>query len=259
MLAHNRDMPVLIPSWGFSGTGSRRTRLIALLAVRNGMRYLPGFLRNVPPQVEAIVALDDGSSDGSAELLSQHESVIELIRRPLDRPTWDEVGNHRLLVAAALRHGAEWIVCVDVDERLERDFRARAERVIARGSLLGYSAYAVRLRELWDDPGQYRVDGIWGRKLVVRLFRAREDHQFDTAKLHGNKAPQQARRGAYFPKADLVIYHLAMLHPDDRMARRRRYEQLDPDSRWQKIGYAYLTDLRNLKLHSIPHRRSFTG
>jgi len=231
--------------------------LIALLAVRDGTRYLPGFLRNVAPQVEGIVALDDGSSDGSYEMLARHESVIELIRQPRDRPTWDEVGNHRLLVAAALRHRAEWILCVDVDERLERDFRVRAERVIARGNLLGYSAYAVRLRELWDDPGQYRVDGIWGRKLVVRLFRAMEDHQFDTAKLHGNKAPQQARRGAYFPKGDLVIYHLAMLHPDDRMARRRRYEQLDPECRWQKIGYSYLTDLRNLRLKPVPKGRSF--
>src|SRR5688500_17006240 len=102
---------MLIPSWGLPGTGARRVRLLALLAVRNGVRHLPGFLRNVAPQVDGIVALDDGSTDGTIELLAAEPAVLELIRRPPDRPTWDEVGNHRALVAAALRHGAEWMLC----------------------------------------------------------------------------------------------------------------------------------------------------
>jgi len=249
---------MMIPSWGLPGTGSRRTRLLALLAVRDGMRHLPGFLRNVAPQVDGIIALDDGSSDGTPELLAQHERVIELLRRPPDRPTWDEVGNHRSLVAAALRHRAEWVLCIDADERLEREFRTRAERVIARGRLLGLSAYAVRLRELWDDAGQFRVDGIWGRKVIARLFRAREDHEFDPSALHGSKAPTQGRYRGRFPRADLIIYHLGMLRPEDREARRRRYETADPERRWQRIGYEYLTDLRGLTLQRVAARRTFT-
>jgi hypothetical protein len=247
----------MIPSWGLRATGARRTRLIALLAVRNGMRHLPGFLRNVAPQVDGIVALDDGSSDGSGDLLTQHEAVLEVLRRPADRPTWDEVGNHRALVAAALQHGAGWILCVDADERLEREFRTRAERVVARGGLLGYSAYAVRLRELWDAPDHYRTDGIWGHKKVVRLFQARADHEFDPAPLHGVKAPLQARRRGRFPNADLTLYHLGMLRPGDREDRRRRYEHADPDRRWQRIGYEYLTDATGLRLRQVGARRSF--
>jgi glycosyltransferase involved in cell wall biosynthesis len=250
---------MMIPSWGFpSARQRRRVRLLAVIAVRDGMRHLPGFLRNVPPQVDGIVALDDGSTDGTAELLERHPAVLELIRRPSDRPVWDEVGNHRALVAGALRHGAEWILSIDADERLERDFRARAERVISRGNRLGLSAYAIRLRELWDDPGQYRADGIWGRKMMARLFRARVDHEFDPSLVHGQKAPLQARRNGRFPAADLTIYHLGMLHSDDRAARRARYERSDPDRRWQKIGYEYLTDLTGLDLRRIPARRMFT-
>jgi hypothetical protein len=223
------------------------------------MRHLPGFVRNVAPQVDGIVALDDGSRDGSAELLAECDSVLALLRVPPGRPEWDEVGNHRALVAAALRLGAEWILCVDADERVERDFRTRAERVIRRGRLLGYSAYAVRLRELWDEPGQYRVDGIWGRKAMARLFRAREDHQFDPAPLHGVKAPLQARRRGRFPLADLNVYHLGMLRAEDRLARRRRYELADPERRWQRIGYEYLTDTRGLELRAVTPGRSWTG
>ncbi len=72
----------MIPSWGLRDSGTRRRRLIALLAVRNGMRHLPGFLRNVAPQVDGIIALDDGSADASAELLAAHKAVIEVLRRP---------------------------------------------------------------------------------------------------------------------------------------------------------------------------------
>lgn len=248
---------MLIPSWGLPGTGSRRTKLIALLAVRDGMRFLPGFLRNVAPQVDGIIALDDGSSDGSPDLLARHEAVIDLLRKPRDQPTWEEVGNHRMLVAAAVRHHAEWILCIDADERLECEFRTRAERVIARGNVFGLSAYAVRLRELWDDPGQYRVDGIWGRKAVARLFRARADHEFDSAELHGSKAPLQALRRGRFPRSDLTVYHLGMLRPEDRAARRQRYERGDPDRKWQQIGYEYLTDPRGLTLRQVSARRAF--
>jgi len=221
------------------------------------MRYLPGFLRNVAPHVDGIVALDDGSSDESAALLASHDAVLELLRNPADRPAWDEVGNHRALIRAALRHAADWVVCLDADERLEDEFRTRAERVIARGRLLGYTAYAVRLRELWDDPRQYRVDGIWGRKMMARLFRLREDHLFDDRPLHGLKAPLQAQRGGRFPTTDLTIYHLAMLRAEDREARRRRYEEADPDRRWQRIGYEYLTDPAGLTLRSLPRGRGY--
>lgn len=223
------------------------------------MEHVPGLLANVAPQVDGVVAIDDGSSDGTAELLASRPEVVELIRRPADRPQWDEVANHRLLVDAAVRRGAEWAICIDGDERLEREFRERAERVIHRGSRLGFSAYRVRFFELWETPAEYRVDGIWGRKSAARLFRVRSDHAFDARPLHANKAPLQARRlGRRLPLADLNLYHLGMLRRDDRLDRRRRYELADPDARWQpRVGYDYLTDERGLRLRAVPPARAF--
>lgn len=244
---------IAIRSGGLGGE-TRRVRLLALLAVRNGMEFLPGWFANVAPQVDGIVALDDGSTDGSADFLAERREVIELLRNPPDRPAWDEMGNHRRLVETANRHGAEWALCLDADERLERDFRRRAERVIRRGRRIGSSAMALRIRELWDSPDRFRADGVWGRKTKPLLFRLRADHEFDTAFLHGVKAPLQARPYAV---ADLFAYHLGMLTAADRLARRAHYERLDPEGRWQRIGYAYLTDDRGIRLERVPRRRGW--
>ena len=238
--------------------GRRKIRLLATTMVRDDARFLPGMLRNVGAQVDGMIALDDGSTDGSDRLLEECPHVLELLRNQPDRPYYDEPGGHQRLVEAALRHGAEWIMSVDADERLERDFRSRAERVIRRGQRLGMEGFSVRTRDLWDSLGRYRIDGIWGRKSQPRLFRASADHQFDPRALHGAKTPLQARVFGLIPLADLFFYHMRMVRPDDRCARRRRYETLDPDARYQpQIGYAYLTDERGIHLRPVPVGRGY--
>lgn len=227
---------------------------MALLACRNEMRFLPGYLANAVPHFDGIVALDDGSTDGSADYLESRPEVIELLRVPPTRPTWDEVGNHAKLVEAALRAGAEWAMSLDADERVEREFRERAERVIRRGRLLGRSGYSVRLRELWGSPSTYRADGVWRRKAPPRLFRLRPGVAMDRQPLHASKVPPAA---GWVPRADLLVYHLRMIEPEDRLARRLRYETLDPEALYQPRGYAYLTDEQRLKLRPVPQRRGF--
>jgi hypothetical protein len=243
----------MIPSWGLRLRPSR-VRLFALLAVRDAMGHLPELLENIVPQVDGIVALDDGSRDGSGEFLQGRPEIAELMRNSPQRPHWDEMANHRQLVGAALRQGAEWALCIDQDERLEREFRTRAERVIERGRRVGSEAFGVRVCELWDSRDRYRADGIWGAKTKAALFRLRADHEFDPRPMHGHKAPMQEHP---FRRADLLVYHLGMLSAADRERRRARYEQLDPDARWQAVGYAYLTDESGLRLRPVRPRRGF--
>ena len=221
--------------------------------------YLPGYVASIGPQVDGIVALDDGSSDGSAEFLESCDEVIKLIRVPRDRPAWDEVGNYRRLVEAGLRHGADWLVSLDADERVEREFRARLEWVIARGRLLGLTSYQLRLRELWDSPDHYRADGIWGEKVRARVFRAEAGCRVrrqaaaraQGAARGGPRPPLSRRRSGALPPA-----HAPTGGPRARGG--RATSERIPDSVWQPgIGYAYLTDENGLRLERIDPARDY--
>jgi hypothetical protein len=233
-------------------------RILGLLAFRNEMRYLPGYFENVSDQLDGIIALDDRSTDGSGQFVARQPNVLELVRVSAnERRHWDEPANHRILVRTAWRHHPDWLIAVDADERLELDFRRRAEREIGWAERHRYAAYAVRIRELWNGPDTYRVDGIWGQKRQARFFKARRDHVFDCRQLHGHWAPLNSLHRGTFPEADLIIYHLRMIHEGDRSIRQARYQQLDPECRWQAIGYSYLTDESGLRLEKLPRGREY--
>jgi glycosyltransferase involved in cell wall biosynthesis len=236
----------------------RRPRILALLACRNEMRYLPDYFASVRPLVDGVVALDDGSTDGSAELLARQPEVLQLLRLPpRDDHAWDDALNHRRLIEASWEHAPDWLIGLDADERLERGFRERAENEILRARHEGFRAFRVHVREIWDDRLCYRADGIWGGKSSARFFAARRDHEFHMQRLHCYWAPLNSRVNGDFAQADLFLYHLRMLTPEDRAARRARYERIDPASSWQSIGYAYLTDTEGLCLERIAPEREY--
>jgi len=237
----------------------RQPRIIALLAFHNEMRYLPGFFENVLPHVDGVIALDDGSTDGSGEFVRRQPGVIQILSNPHSEPhRWNEPGNQRKLIEAAFRHNADWLLAIDADERLEQNFRVRAVKEMERAAKEGHNAYSVRIRELWDMPDTYRADGIWGKKRTARFFKARPDHIFNERPLHGQWAPANSRESGEFPEANLIIYHLKMIEAEDRRMRQKRYMELDPDNLQQPIRYDYLTDERGLRCKRLSRGRGYS-
>jgi hypothetical protein len=237
---------------------STKPRLLALLTFHNEMSYLPDYFLNLAPHVDGVIALDDGSDDGSGEFVESQASVRELIRLPRRTPhVWDEPRNRRLLVEAALRHDADWLVVVDADERVERDFRSRADMEMSKAEADGQLVLTAVMRELWNHADHFRCDGIWNSKRPARLFKARQDHQFDDRCLHGYWAPLNSLTETTCREADLIIYHLRMLTEAERSKRQAKYQRLDPDRQFQAIGYDYLTDTAELRLQRLPSQREY--
>jgi hypothetical protein len=235
----------------------RRRLILALVPIRDEMRFLPDLFANLEPQVDGVIALDDGSTDGSREFLEQHPLVLALSTLPTGaQEEWEEGQNHLRLLEAAWGHGADWFLAVDADERLEVGFRERAEAEIDRAEAEGQVALWIPFRELWDSPGKMRMDGRWAEKRKASLFKADPTAHFEKKRLHSIWAPWPPPRGEY-PTADLRLYHLRMIKPEDRQARADRYNRLDPERKWQAIGYDYLVDESGIRLDPIEPGRDY--
>lgn len=235
----------------------RSRRLLALVPFHNEMRFLPGLFENLRGQVDGVIALDNQSSDESRAFVESQPLLLELLVVPPGAQGELEDGrNHRALVEAAWRHRPAWLLGIDADERVEREFRQRAEAEIDRAEDAGEVALWVPFWELWGAYDRVRVDGVWGQKRKACLFVADPAHRFDERRLHQIWAPWPPTEGEY-RTADLNLYHLRMVRSEDREARVERYRRIDPDRRWQEAGYDYLLDEEGLELVPLQLGRDY--
>lgn len=106
-------------------------RIVALLQCYNEMRYLEGWYENLKGRVNAIIALDHGSNDGSSEFISnQPETTKLIINSASKKQEWNEVENRQVLIKAGQEIKANWFLTIDADERLEDLFWKELERIL---------------------------------------------------------------------------------------------------------------------------------
>ena len=119
---------------GSVGLLNRKHFLVGITRVRNEALVLRDTLDYVGTHVDAIIAYDDASTDGTPDLLHSHPKVALV----LTNRSWEEhvtarltaESRHRglLLQIARERLQFEWMFCFDADERVTGDLRAIVER-----------------------------------------------------------------------------------------------------------------------------------
>lgn len=100
---------------------SNSKEFLVAIPVYNEERHLESVLRQVRRYVREILIVDDGSTDGTAELLRQQPD-LRLITHPENR------GYGKSLADAfcyARRHGFTWLITMDCDEQHEASFIPR--------------------------------------------------------------------------------------------------------------------------------------
>jgi glycosyltransferase involved in cell wall biosynthesis len=212
--------------------------LTVLVPVRNGESLLPGWLDSVERYADAVVALDDGSTDGSRQLLEAHPLVAEVLTNPV-RPTyhgWDDLGNRQRLVDAAREAGARWLLFLDADEQIDEADGQALRRFLETEARPGY-AYGFEVFRMVDDHEHYDPRSLW----VFRLFAAADTVEpLGSQRLHFVPVPSGIPRASWL-FTSIRIQHAGSLTAAHRQARFAKYREADPGNDFQD-DYANLLE-----------------
>ena len=212
--------------------GGGRRRLVCLLAVRNGAEDLPGHLDSVARFADAVVALDDGSTDDTRAILDAHPLVERVVANPVrdSYAGWDDAANRNRLLEAAgeLEEPPEWVLVLDADERIDPD-DAAALRAFVDGPADPAKAYGMRVFRMIDDLEHYDSAELW----VFRLFAFRPGDRFPDDRLHYVPVPTSIPREDWV-RTTIRIQHLSSLTEERRRARHAKYREADPDLAFQR-------------------------
>lgn len=221
-----------------------RPLIVCVMQLRNEAQLLEGCLSHLRPYVDGFVLLDDGSSDDTAQIARREPKLLELLSNPPVQPhAWNERENRRRVLESARAHGAGWVLSCDADERYETLFLHNLPHIVDSLSEAQLSCLSLAMRELWDAPDRFRIDGPWEHKSRACLFRLPQEIGFANAPaLHGPWYPDAVARHGVMYRSYYRLYHLKMIRREDRVARRDLYRRLDPEGRLQPMGYDYLAE-----------------
>ena len=203
--------------------------LVCLLPVRNGEADLPGYFASVAGFADAVVALDDGSTDGTRRLLEESQLVNIVLSNP-PRPDyrgWDDAGNRNRLLEAASTLRPRWILSLDADERIDPDDAAALREFVETEALPG-CAYGFRVFRMVGDLSRYDQADL----LVCRLFAFVPGQRFPDRRLHFVPIPTSIPR-RFWLDTTIRIQHLGGLTAERRQARFEKYREADPDNAFQ--------------------------
>lgn len=214
-----------------------RPKVVAATTTFNVASFIGRWLAAIDDLVDEIVVIDDGSDDGTLDLLAAHPKVTVLLRKRRGKRT--EVRDLNRLMRAAIDRGADWILRLDADEVFDVRMRERIDELI-RAPAVG--EYRFKKMWLWRGEDQIRIDrpekfAQWNSSRFLRVHPALRFRLPDgapwrrVAKVairHTRWRPQYGHGGAVVAGPvvdvdDVVIVHYAAADYHDMLRKHIRY------------------------------------
>lgn len=201
--------------------------VLCLLPVRNGAADLADWFAGAARFCDAVVALDDGSSDETLELLEAEPLVRLVLTNPRrdGYAGWDDGANRSRLLDAAQRLDPDWIIWVDADERIDPEDAAALRQFLRTDALPGVG-YGLQHFRMW---GEATCDprASW----VYRLFAYEKGQRLATRRLHFNPIPLCIPRRRWL-RTTVRLRHLGAASEGRRRARLAKYREADPNGEY---------------------------
>ncbi len=208
---------------------------VCLLPARNCAHDLSEYFESVARFADAIVALDDGSTDETRAVLEAHPLVQRVLTNPRrsDYRGWDDAANRARLLEAAAELEPDWVISLDADERIDPT-DAVALRAFVDGGAARDAAYLLRVYRMIDGLEHYDDASLW----VGRLFPFEPGQTFPSDRLHFVPLPTSIPPDRW-RRTTFRIQHLASATEDRRQQRFAKYREADPHLEFQS-EYSHL-------------------
>ncbi|MDR3295912.1 MAG: glycosyltransferase [Clostridiales Family XIII bacterium] len=212
----------------YKETGNKIT--LSMIVKDEEHRYLRRVLEGLKGHIDEAVIIDDGSTDDTVGICKRILTDIPLRvvenkeslfsnESALRKRQWDET----------VKTKPDWILNLDADELLEDNFW---ESVQGQIDDTDYDMYCFRLYDMWNAT-HYREDEHWNAHRSYRPFLLRYQPAFrylwNESSQHCGRFPMNLFS---FRKSDAAarVQHLGWATEEDREAKFKRYQALDPDA-----------------------------
>jgi glycosyltransferase involved in cell wall biosynthesis len=221
-------------------------KFIVMLRVKDGVSFLPEWLACYANLADEIVALDNGSTDGTFEALQKHPKVVKVIRTE----GYNEGRDKNLLYAHVRKRKPDWCLWVDVDELFEPSVkRADIERLMRskfvnkyafrRFHFIDHEHFAGSWFRLNYSSGHDRV--MW-REAPTGYF---EDIILDSPNIKGISGLKVNTR--------FRLKHLGYISKDLVDKKASLYRTLISADKAPALNKMYLQNEKPIRWHDDPH------
>lgn len=218
--------------------------LIANIVGRNeSSRFLVDVLDRLNLFADKIVFTDDCSDDITPEIAEMYGAFVY---RNTDRPLFvEDESTLRTMAWKNLEQHAnlgDWILCIDCDEMLYG-----IDNLPALLDQTNYDVLGITFFHMWNET-QYRVDKAWTPNKSYRLFRYYPGGEFTKRKMacgsEPTYVPELIRRGRVLWETGLCMKHLGYLRDGDKIAKHKRYMEIDAGTYHARAHLDSILDLK---------------